>query len=77
MAHDVWNLSEWLDRSVRCGLLFAFGQVDRGQLVWDVLFLADEGNEAGACGTGETVQLDHCVRLEVGVMMVVCDDGYR
>ena len=57
-THDVRNLAEWLELDVLGLLLFALGEIDGNELVVDPLLFADQGNEAGASGPGETVEFE-------------------
>lgn len=52
---NVWDLSERLINHESRVLLFAFGQVDLDQLIWDIFFLAEESDKTRACGRGKVV----------------------
>lgn len=55
--------------------MFAFGEVDRDQFIWDIFLLADKSDEARAGGRGETVQLEHLGAGDMGMVLRCLDDG--
>lgn len=57
-THDVRNLAEWLELGEPGGLLFSLGEIDGDKGVWDLLFFADQGDQAGTSGHGETVECE-------------------
>lgn len=71
ITHDVWDLSEWLDRHERRVLLLALGKDDRDQFIRNPLLLADKTDEACAGGRRETEQFNHFIRLCGGSWRVI------
>jgi len=54
--------------------LFAFGEIDRDQFIWDIFLFADKSDEARAGGRGETVQLEHFGAEDMGMVLRCLDD---